>query len=184
MTMPREPSQTTASIDRGTRGHASPRRLARAFPRARSALLVMFLVLGCGSGSEVTSSSREAPPSSLEPARTTSRPLEAVSDLGHYRVAIRPAALPIPLHQMHDWIVRIEPLEESSEIPTAVQFDGGMPSHGHGFVTQPRVTQNLGHGEFRVEGVKFHMPGVWELRVIVTSRSATDRVSLAMTITP
>jgi len=85
---------------------------------------------------------------------------------------------------MHDWIVEIELAEGSSEIPTAVNFDGGMPSHGHGFVTRPRITRNLGGGEFLVEGVKFHMPGDWVLQITVTSRGATDRVSLPLRVDP
>lgn len=85
---------------------------------------------------------------------------------------------------MHDWIVRVEPLEAAPEPPVAVRFDGGMPSHGHGFVTRPRVTENLGNGEFLVEGVKFHMPGAWVLQVTVTDRTASDHVTLPLTISP
>jgi hypothetical protein len=48
--------------------------------------------------------------------------------------------------------------------PRHVHFDGGMPAHGHGFVTTPHVTRDLGGGEFLVEGVKFHMSGAWKLR--------------------
>jgi hypothetical protein len=80
--------------------------------------------------------------------------------------------------------VGIEPLEGSSQIPTAILFDGGMPSHGHGFVTRPRVTRNLGNGEFLVEGVKFHMPGEWVFRVTVTGRELSDYVKLPLMMEP
>jgi hypothetical protein len=39
-----------------------------------------------------------------------------------------------------------------------------MPAHGHGMVTEAKVTE-LAPGRFRVDGVKLHMPGVWELQL-------------------
>ena len=110
--------------------------------------------------------------------------LEAPSEGGLYRIRTRPAELPLKLHQMHDWIVGIELIGGSSEIPTAVRFDGGMPSHRHGFVTRPRVTRNLGGGEFLVEGVKFHMPGDWILQITVESRGATDQTRFPLRVGP
>ena len=110
--------------------------------------------------------------------------LEAPSEAGFYRIRTRPAELPLRIHEIHDWIVGIELAKGSSEIPTHVRFDGGMPSHGHGFVTRPRVTRNLGGGEFLVEGVKFHMPGDWVLEITVTSRGASDRVSFPLRVDP
>jgi hypothetical protein len=145
---------------------------------------VAILVWGCDSGS---SSDRQARAGSAsDEFELASPPLvfEASSEGGLYRIRTRPAELPLKLHQMHDWIVGIELMGGSSEIPTAVRFDGGMPSHGHGFVTRPRVTQNLGGGEFLVEGVKFHMPGDWMLQITVTSRGATDQVSFPLRVDP
>lgn len=41
-------------------------------------------------------------------------------------------------------------------------FDAQMPAHRHGMVTRPRITV-LESGVFLIEGVKFQMPGVWEM---------------------
>lgn len=149
---------------------------------------VAILVWGCDSGS---SSGSQADPQALADAASghlkfaaQSLILEAPSEGGLYRIRTRPAELPLKLHQMHDWIVGIELMDGTSEIPTAIRFDGGMPSHGHGFVTRPRVTRNLGGGEFLVEGVKFHMPGDWIIQITVTSRDASDQVSLALKVDP
>lgn len=139
----------------------------------------MIWVLGCEGSSEPAGSSPQAEPDASRPLV-----LEAPSEGGHYRVRVRPASPPIALHTMHDWIVGIELAEGSGEVPTAVQFDGGMPSHGHGFVTRPRVTRNLGDGEFLVEGVKFHMPGEWVLQVTITSRGASDYATLPLLVDP
>jgi hypothetical protein len=57
---------------------------------------------------------------------------------------------------------------------TRLAFDAGMPQHGHGLSTAPRVTRALGNGRYRVEGVKFHMGGDWTLRVEVVGPSGAD----------
>ena len=49
-----------------------------------------------------------------------------------------------------------------------------MPQHRHGFETDPRVTDALGDGLFRVDGVRFHMAGVWQLRVDVAGPEGVD----------
>ena len=157
----------------------------RAVRRFHASLGVAILAWGVGWGCD-------AEPGRPEPVASTDgsgrepevRVLEGLTENGHYRVRARPAVPPVALHRMHDWVVGIELAEPSSEIPTAVHFDGGMPAHGHGFVTRPRVTRNLGNGEFLVEGVKFHMPGDWVLLVSVVGRSGSDQVRLPLTIGP
>ncbi len=48
-----------------------------------------------------------------------------------------------------------------------VVVDAGMPAHGHGMNVVPTVTAN-GDGTFAVEGMRYHMPGHWEMVVTVT----------------
>ena len=42
-----------------------------------------------------------------------------------------------------------------------IQVSGDMPEHRHGMPTQPQVTQNLGGGDYLVEGMRFQMGGWW-----------------------
>lgn len=42
--------------------------------------------------------------------------------------------------------------------------DATMPAHRHGMNYRPTL-QALGGGRWRVEGLLFHMPGTWELRL-------------------
>jgi hypothetical protein len=56
-----------------------------------------------------------------------------------------------------------------------IRVDGGMPQHGHGLPTKPRVTQNLGNGRYQVEGLKFNMGGWWELKFLIAG-AASDSV--------
>jgi hypothetical protein len=95
------------------------------------------------------------------PRSAQSRPSEA----GLYRVSLRPENGQIPIGRIHEWIVRLETRDGRTFVPPRVAFSGGMPQHGHGFETEPRVTRAIGRGEFLIEGVKFHMAGDWMLRV-------------------
>ena len=134
--------------------------------------------LACGEGNSEPEVKRERPASSDGLERST------LSAGGRYRIGVRPAIAPIPLGAMHDWVVRIELADGNPASPSTLAFDGGMPSHGHGFVTAPRVTRDLGNGEYLVEGVKFHMAGEWEVRVAVTEGSSGDRASFVIDVDP
>ena len=57
-----------------------------------------------------------------------------------------------------------------------VAVDGGMPQHGHGLPTEPRVTEYLGEGHYRVAGVRFNMGGWWELKFAISAPPGDDTV--------
>ena len=59
----------------------------------------------------------------------------------------------------------------------AIAIDGGMPQHGHGLPTRPRVTKNLGNGWYEVSGLRFNMGGWWELKLTITTAAGTDTVT-------
>ena len=56
-----------------------------------------------------------------------------------------------------------------------IYIHGGMPVHRHGFPTKPRVTKYLGEGRHLVNGVKFSMPGSWEMRFNIKEATKRDR---------
>ena len=43
-----------------------------------------------------------------------------------------------------------------------------MPEHDHGLPTEPRITTNLGAGDYLLEGMKFHMNGVWTISLVIS----------------
>jgi hypothetical protein len=99
---------------------------------------------------------------------------ERVGEAGLYRVAIAPEGGAIPLGTIHSWVVEVANAAGEPFAATRLAFDAGMPQHGHGLSTAPRVTRALGNGRYRVEGVKFHMGGDWTLRVEVVGPSGAD----------
>lgn len=63
-----------------------------------------------------------------------------------------------------------------------ITVDGGMPQHGHGLPTQPRVTKALGNGEYVIEGVRFNMRGWWELELAIAGKEGTDTVTFNLAL--
>jgi transcriptional regulator GlxA family with amidase domain len=57
-----------------------------------------------------------------------------------------------------------------------ILVDGGMPEHGHGFPTQPRVTRALGDGVYEIQGVRFNMRGWWQLKLAIDAPAGADAV--------
>ena len=58
-----------------------------------------------------------------------------------------------------------------------ISVDGGMPEHGHGLPTQPRVKRALGHGVYEIEGVRFNMGGWWEFKLAIAGSRGADTVT-------
>ncbi|MBT8139232.1 MAG: FixH family protein [Gammaproteobacteria bacterium] len=79
------------------------------------------------------------------------------------------------------WLVQIDRNGEPFPV-NAISIDGGMPAHGHGLPTQPRVTAQVSEGRYRVEGLKFTMPGRWILNFTVSSKLGNDRFSLEIDV--
>ena len=84
------------------------------------------------------------------------------------------------INRMHSWILHIEN-EEGLEIEGAiVEVDGGMPEHDHGLPTKPQVTEELGGGDYRLEGMRFHMSGYWEVVVSITTDTGSFEVTIPL----
>ena len=63
-----------------------------------------------------------------------------------------------------------------------IRVDGGMPQHGHGLPTRPRVTRALGNGLYEIEGVRFNMGGWWTLTLAINAPSGSDLVTFNLAL--
>ncbi|MGH0036377.1 MAG: FixH family protein [Myxococcota bacterium] len=139
--------------------------------------LVAFVA--CDGGREGAS---PASPGASDPASGPG--WEAASNDGLYRVRFAPRGGPARLGVLHDWVVHVEAADGSRFEATRITVDGGMPQHGHGLVTVPRVTRSLGDGDYLVEGMKFHMPGEWTFQIGVVGPAGGDSATLLVQIDP
>lgn len=63
-----------------------------------------------------------------------------------------------------------------------IEIDGGMPEHGHGLPTRPRVMPAPGAGVYEIQGVRFNMPGWWELTLAIDTPAGADVVTFNLDI--
>jgi hypothetical protein len=63
-----------------------------------------------------------------------------------------------------------------------ITVHGGMPQHGHGLPTRPRVTRHVGNGIYEIEGVRFNMGGWWEFTLAIATPAGTDRVTFNLSL--
>lgn len=132
------------------------------------ALIAASAVTLAAGGLAVAAMSMMAPPDGLDLSR--SKP----SANGAYVTSIVPGVDPVPVGTMHGWTVEVTTAAGKPVDGAALAIDGGMPQHGHGLPTKPRVTKELGQGRYRVEGMKFNMPGWWEIEVEIDGPAGRD----------
>ena len=90
---------------------------------------------------------------------------------------------PIPLGDLFDLEVQIREGCRSGPPAEAIalEVDAIMPGHGHGMNTHARVAP-LGPGRFLVTGLRFHMPGRWEIDFDVVRRGVLERAQVEVAL--
>jgi hypothetical protein len=116
------------------------------------------------------------PPADLDTATTR------LTEQGLYNVAFVSAIDPIAINQIHSWTLHVENTGGEPVDNAEITVDGGMPQHGHGLPTRPQVTQNLGGGDYLVDGLKFQMGGWWEVRYTITADGQTDDITFNLVL--
>jgi hypothetical protein len=95
-----------------------------------------------------------------------------------YVVAIQPRTPTITINQLHAWEVQVLSPEGAPVLHAHIDVDGGMPQHGHGLPTRPRITEELGEGRYLLEGMKFSMTGWWVIKLkIEAAQGGMDAVT-------
>jgi hypothetical protein len=100
--------------------------------------------------------------------------LKHASAQGRFVVEMEPPAAAPAINQMHAWRVKLATPEGQPVSRATIAFDGGMPQHGHGFPTKPRVTRELQPGVYALEGMKFSMTGWWDMRLAIQAGDVAD----------
>jgi hypothetical protein len=124
-------------------------------PRGASCVPLALMLVGC-----------------MQPPATLDLALTRATDHGKYVVGIHPQAEPIAINRLHSWEVQVSSPDGTPVLHALIKVDGGMPQHGHGLPTRPRVTRELGGGRYLIEGMKFSMTGWWVLKLDVQADTA------------
>lgn len=98
------------------------------------------------------------------------------SKQGHFRITVRSDVDPLPQNKIHSWTATVHTTDGRIVDDAQIMVYGGMPEHKHGFPSKPQVTEALGKGAYRIEGVKFNMPGQWEMWLNIRALGLDDKV--------
>ncbi len=105
---------------------------------------------------------------------------EMHSAAGAFRVSYASSIDPIGINEMHEWTLHVETAEGEPVEDAEIAVGGGMPAHNHGLPTAPRVTENLGGGDYRVQGLRFHMRGQWLITFEIRVSGIEDTVKFKL----
>jgi predicted small secreted protein len=100
---------------------------------------------------------------------------------GHYVAMLEPFQ-PLRPRQMQTVRVRVHDAKGRAVDDAQISVDGGMPQHGHGLPTRPRVSRCLGDGIYEIEGVRFNMGGWWEFKLVIASSGGGDVVTFNLAL--
>lgn len=104
---------------------------------------------------------------------------EWVSERDIFAVTVESSLDPIEINRIHSWTLTLthdgEPVEGA-----VFRVAGGMPAHDHGMPTAPRVTTELEHGRYLLEGMRFHMGGHWEVVIEIEADGIRDTVVISL----
>ena len=106
------------------------------------------------------------------------------SEDGYFQVCIEPEIIPVPLNQIHTWLIQIKKPDGKPVSGADISFFGSMPLHGHGFPTAPQITGEVDPGVYALEGIKFSMSGWWAMGMGIAAGDKTDRVGFNIVFEP
>lgn len=113
---------------------------------------------------------------------TATEPLSAVSQPAGLRVSMVSELQPLVINQMHSWVISLQDTQGEPIDNAVIHIEGGMPLHNHGLATSPQVTGALGEGRYRLQGMRFHMNGEWQLRLQIQHDGVTYRTTFNLTL--
>jgi len=135
--------------------------MIRTFSATAASLMLTALLTGC-----------------MTHPRDLDLSLDKQSAAGVYHVTLVPPKQAPAINQMHSWKVKLEDRSGAPVPGASFAVDGGMPEHGHGLPTQPRVTGEVDAGTYQLDGMKFSMTGWWEVKLDINSAQGSDTVTL------
>lgn len=116
----------------------------------------------------ITSALACAPENALELTSSQEVPFQTYAELGLETIS---KPFEIDLYFCGDGIEKID----------RIKVDAIMPAHQHGMNYTPEIS-GIEPGIYKISGMFFHMPGIWELQVSTHSASETDAQSYLFTL--
>ncbi|MEM9621990.1 MAG: hypothetical protein AAF993_10100 [Pseudomonadota bacterium] len=87
-----------------------------------------------------------------------------ISATGRYRGHLTPAPDQVNNTARFSFSLDLEAVDQAMPEQLTLAVAGGMPMHSHGLPTQPTLIV-AANGRIEIEGVRFSMPGWWQLAI-------------------
>ena len=101
-----------------------------------------------------------------------------------YQIELRGPDGGVRLNEVQSWTVTILDNKGEPVTPRSLVFLGGMPGHGHGLSSEPRVTKQLSPGTFQIDGILLNMYGDWEIVIGVIGNAGPDKATIPFRFAP
>lgn len=150
---------------------SKPSTTVPAWMRGPLAMLLVAMVQAAPALGEVDPMDHAA----RRPAAEAFAPGPRVSEGRAYTVTLQPQQ-PLRLRRLQSVPLLITDAQGQLVDDAVISVDGGMPEHGHGLPTQPRVRRAEAAGRYEIEGLRFSMGGWWQLRLRIDSPAGDDLV--------
>lgn len=102
------------------------------------------------------------------------------SDAQRFQLRVESSLQPIEINRIHHWTLHLTDAEGRPVTDAVLEIEGGMPDHDHGLPTRPRFSSGDGLGSYRLEGLRFHMPGDWKLKLSIRAGELSDVVQFPL----
>lgn len=103
-----------------------------------------------------------------------------VSSRGVYLVHYYSELQPIRINTLHAWVLQVTAADGKPLSGAVIEIRGGMPQHDHGLPTRPQVNAGAVGGTYRVEGLRFHMPGEWQVSISISVGTEADSCVISL----
>ena len=116
------------------------------------------------------------------PAVAQPAALSLRSEKAHFTLRVTGIGRPERLNHLHGFDLQLadaagRPLSGATIALTGLREDSNSP-----LPTAPRVAPAPGNGQYRAEGLRFHMPGEWRLIFSIDSGGIRDRAILSIIV--
>ena len=137
--------------------------LIQRFDRMLQKISLVAVLLGLSLNPVLHAS--EAPRADLQSTTASGRSVEIYSQLS-----------PLEINRIHSWTLVIHDAAGNPLSGAKLALTGGMPDHNHGIPTLPQITEQADPGVYSLQGIRFHMPGAWQIVLLINHAGDSERV--------
>jgi len=109
----------------------------------------------------------------LNANENTTWTMSQVSNNNHYNINLKCSHPPTLSGFQECYIILTDKVKTLENVNIIIE--GGMPKHHHGLPTAPTITWNSYKKHHDIKGLKFSMPGSWQLKFLIDKTEKLPR---------